>query len=205
MPLNILPFGADALVDLVKLGFLGFGAVIFVMVFWIIWKNDKATGANARLQMRFLTFGFAAFAIAAVVQILPLFMGASMTVTFSPNFDVRQLPRPTIHMADRTLEMDKVYTIQGSQTVKIDVDAAIQKVNTLQQAALDLSKTTTQLARQAVAKANEPTITKAEAVVIEQASENISASVLSGEADRIKKSHEDIRDAIGRISSFKPF
>ncbi len=120
----------NLMLDLVKLGFLGRRAHL---------RDGFHNHHSQRVRdwqqcspaKRFLTFGFAAFGIAALVQILPLFLGASVSLTFSPDFPANQLPIPKIVMGEQELKMDKVYPIAGSRTVKINVDEVLNKVKTL--------------------------------------------------------------------------
>ncbi|HZZ34272.1 MAG TPA: hypothetical protein VFE03_01010, partial [Caulobacteraceae bacterium] len=64
----------EFVIKAVQLGFLGFGALVFVMVFVILIRNAKPDAATARLRSRFLTIGFIAFLFAGAVQLVTPFV-----------------------------------------------------------------------------------------------------------------------------------
>src|SRR5512138_1060644 len=86
---------SDFVLNAVQLGALGFGAVLFVMVFLILIRNQAPPDpSTARLRTAFLYMGTAAFLVACAVQLITLYAtpkptGAyRMSVAFAPELDV---------------------------------------------------------------------------------------------------------------------
>jgi len=117
----------DFVVNLVKLGGLGIGALIFVLVFLILFRNQPADAQTAKLRVRFLTWGasFAVVALAASTA-TTLLQGRSsapstyrLGITLSPSFEEAQLPSPDIVLmpAGKHLKPDEAVEVTSDATL----------------------------------------------------------------------------------------
>ena len=138
----------DFVVNLVKLGGLGVGALIFVMVFIILFRNQKADAANARLRSQFLSWG-AGFAVLALITSTvttlvqaranpakPVLLG----VTISPDFGEAKLPPPELFLmpAGTPVKPNGQVTIDHDATLAIQVKGIVQGVQALNQSSEQL-------------------------------------------------------------------
>lgn len=130
-------------VKLVQLGGLGVGALIFLFVFILLFRNQPVDAATAALRSRFLTTGvvFAIIALgASLLQLVftPKVNAASrMMVTFSPSFSSEHLPAPAMLLSDtgavRQIEADNSFDVAANATLKISVDDLINAARSVQQ------------------------------------------------------------------------
>ena len=130
-------------VKLVQLGGLGVGALIFLFVFILLFRNQRVHAATAALSSRFLTTGvvFAIIALGASLSQLvftPTVNAASrMMVTFSPSFSSEHLPAPAMLLSDtgavRQIETDNSFDAAANATLKISVDDLINATRSVQQ------------------------------------------------------------------------
>src|SRR5437899_3063238 len=137
-------------VNLVKLGGLGVGALIFVMVFLILFRNQAAAEGTARLRTSFLRWG-AVFAILALVASSATELSQSLRpsskirlgVTISPDFAEAKLPPPQLILmpSGTTLQPNTSTEIQGDSTLNIQVRGIVESVKGLAQSSQTLLAT----------------------------------------------------------------
>jgi hypothetical protein len=141
----------DFVVNLVKLGGLGLGALIFVLVFIILFRNQPADRETAKLRVRFLAWGssFAIVALAATT-VTSLFQNRSgpastyrLGVTLSPSFEDAQLPSPDLILmpAGKRIKPDEAVDMVGDATLAIQVRGIVQNVNALKNSSTEMLKT----------------------------------------------------------------
>jgi len=149
----------DFVLKAVQLGFLGFGAALFVMVFIILFRNQKpADASTAKLRMRFLTFGVAAFAFAGISQLVaPLIAPApsrayKLSVTFAPQLDVNKLPEPSMIVlpANVKIAQNAPFDVKQDATLAIGIDGILQQVRSLKNTTDALSASNQELSSQVV-------------------------------------------------------
>src|SRR5437899_11761965 len=100
----------DFVIKAIQLGFLGFGALLFVMVFIILFRNQPADAKTARLRSTFLWLGFASFVLAGIAQLATPILAPKpaagpyeVAVAFSPKLSAAQLPEPTMTVLPQNL------------------------------------------------------------------------------------------------------
>jgi hypothetical protein len=126
-------------IDALQYGFLGFGVVVFVLVFIILFQNKPAADEGVRaLRKRFLGAGVFCFVIAVVAAIAEPILSKpispprehNLTVTFSPDFSEYGLPEPAISLFPQGFDLarDTPFGLGESATISIRVDRIIQHV-----------------------------------------------------------------------------
>jgi hypothetical protein len=141
----------DFVVNLVKLGGLGLGALIFVLVFIILFRNQPADRDTAKLRGGFLAWGssFAIVALAAstVTSLAQNRAGPTSTyrlgVTLSPSFEDAQLPSPDLILmpAGKRIKPDEAVELASDATLAIQVRGIVQSVNALKNSSTEILKT----------------------------------------------------------------
>jgi hypothetical protein len=196
----------EFVIKAVQLGFLGFGALVFVMVFVILIRNEKPDASTARLRSRFLTIGFIAFLFAGAVQLVTPFVTPKpvvgtykVSVAFSPKLSTAQLPEPTMMVLpmNTPVTQDKPFSLAQDAVLTVQIDDIIKQAQGLKATAQALSAANTQLNEQleksaAAAPAVAP-IAPADAARLKLLSENVRANLANGDfaaaavsADRAK-------------------
>jgi hypothetical protein len=191
----------DFVVNLVKLGGLGLGALIFVLVFIILFRNQKADAANARLRSQFLRWG-AGFAILALITSTvttviqsrsnpakPVLLG----VTISPDFGEAKLPPPELFLmpAGTPVKPNGQVTIDHDATLSIQVRGIVQGVQALNQSSerlLQANQTLTAALTPPAPVAGQPTppvappaISAPEIASLKAAQETVRSSLAAGD------------------------
>lgn len=139
---SIFGFALDA----VRLGFLGFGALLFVLVFLILIRNQPAADAGTtQLRHRFLTWGVMSFVFAGLASLIEPFVNQPtgthrLSVTFSPNFSAANLPEPSmVLLPDQTpIGQNEPFSIREDGTVKVSIDQIIAHARGLSETAENL-------------------------------------------------------------------
>lgn len=144
----------DFVVNLVKLGGLGVGALIFVLAFLILFRNQAASADMARLRLSFLRWGFA-FAVVALASSTATDLAATLRpashvrlgVTISPDFAEAKLPPPQLYLmpAGTPLQPNTATDIKGDATLSIQVRGIVESVKGLSQSSETLLATNRQL------------------------------------------------------------
>ena len=141
-------------INLVKLGGLGVGALIFVMAFLILFRNQAASTDMAAFRLSFLRWGFA-FAVLALVAssatdlvtALRPSSSVKLGVTISPDFAEAKLPQPEIYLmpAGTLVKPNTPVDLQGSETLSIQVHGIVASVQGLAQSSETLLATNQKL------------------------------------------------------------
>ena len=140
----------DFVVNLVKLGGLGVGALIFVLVFIILFKNDQTTPAGSDLRKKYLIFGslFAVVALLATTA-TDVFVASrkpgsvKLGVTIAPDFDEARLPPPKLRIlpAGTIVTPDGSVTLTGDSTLTIQIKGLVDSVKYLSESSKKLLET----------------------------------------------------------------
>lgn len=180
----------EFVIKAVQLGFLGFGALVFVMVFVILIRNQKPDAANAKLRTRFLTLGFVAFLFAGVVQVLAPWLtprtGAyKVAVAFSPKLSTAQLPEPTMVVLPMNTKVtqDTPFALTQDSVLTVQIDDIIKQAQSLKSTAQALSAANVQLNDQLSQAATAPTpaIPPAQAEQLKVLSTSVNAKLARGD------------------------
>ncbi len=184
----------EFVIKAVQLGFLGFGALVFVMVFVILIRNAKPDAATARLRSQFLIIGFIAFLFAGAVQLITPFVTPKPTVgtykvsvAFSPKLSTAQLPEPTMTVLpmNTPVTQDTPFQLSQDAVLTVQIDDIIKQAQGLKETAQALSAANVQLNDQlakaaTVAPATAP-IAPADAAQLKVLSESVSANLARGD------------------------
>lgn len=154
---------ASTVVKLVQLGFLGFGALLFIMVFVLLYRNQPVDAASAKLRQQFLAFGVGAFVFAGLMQLVTLFFaphsGAyKVSVAFSPQLSTANLPEPSMVVlpVNQPVKQYQPFTVSADETLDIGIDGIIDQAKSLNTVARQLTQANAQLATAAAAPASSP-------------------------------------------------
>jgi hypothetical protein len=143
-------------IDLAKLGFVGVGVVVFLLIFLLLVQNKPVDAATAALRNRFLTWGIGFAAFSACVALAAQWMGQQapkisnheITLAFSPSFVTRQLPVPTIKlMGGQMIGPDTPFKVDRDMQVLVVVDEALANVDAMRSTVAQQSQSVTQLAQ----------------------------------------------------------
>ena len=140
----------DTVVKLVQLGGLGVGALIFLFVFILLFRNQPVDAPTAHLRGRFLYLGtaFAVLALAAsllqVVLVRPAATAGSLVVTYSPKLRSAGLPTPDMVLlgsgTPQPVAEDAQIAITSGATLKISADDLIDQARKVK-SAQEIAKT----------------------------------------------------------------
>jgi hypothetical protein len=133
-------------VKLVQLGFIGLAALLFVLIFLIIWQGRRADKDMGRFRMAFLIVGFLSVIVSAGVQLMPT--RATTTITFSPDLQDTPLTTPTIRLlpAGGMVRQEQEFSLASGTTISIRTDQLIRDAQLLRVAASELAQASAQLA-----------------------------------------------------------
>ena len=181
-------------VELVKLGGLGIGALIFVLVFIILFRNQAPDPATAKLRSQFLLLG-SSFALVALVAstatslLRPAVAAAApakfkLGITLSPDFGEAKLPNPEFRLMPAGVPVleGQAVEIGSDSTLDIKVRGIVSSVQALSKSSENLLQTNQQLT-QAVEAAIRPTPPGASAP----------APITLPQIQQLKNSQEEIR------------
>jgi len=131
----------DTIVELAKIGGLGIGALIFLLVFILLLRNQPVDAETARLRSRFLYLGIAFAVLALGVTLLqpgPKTSVGTLVVTYSPKLGSAGLPTPDMILIDdatpRAVEADRGLMVGGNATLKISADELIAQARKVESA-----------------------------------------------------------------------
>ena len=134
----------DTVVKLVQLGGLGVGALIFLFVFILLFRNQPVDAPTAVLRGRFLYLGtaFAVLALAAsllqLVLVRPAATAGSLVVTYSPKLRSAGLPTPDMVLlgsgTPQSVVEDAQIAITSGATLKISADDLIDQARKVKSA-----------------------------------------------------------------------
>ena len=128
------------IISLANLGFIGVGVIVFLFTFILLFRGKPMTAANAQLQHRFLTMGFSFTVLCAVMALAGPWLAPpatvstphSVTLAFSPSFEVVKLPQPHIQLPDgSTASPSKPFLVTSDMQIVVSVDAAFEQVKEL--------------------------------------------------------------------------
>jgi len=152
-------------VELVKLGGLGIGALIFVLVFIILFRNQPADAATARLRSQFLIWGGSFALIALIVSTATSLLRPAeaapakfrLGITLSPDFSEAKLPNPEFRLMPSGVKVQEGQPIEigADSTLDIKVRGIVSSVQALSKSSENLLQTNQQLT-QAVEAAIKP-------------------------------------------------
>jgi len=153
-------------VELVKLGGLGIGALIFVLVFIILFRNQPADAATARLRSQFLIWGGSFALIALIVSTATSLLRPAaaapakfkLGITLSPDFSEAKLPSPQFRLMPSGVAVQEGQAVEigSDSTLDIKVKGIVASVQALSKSSENLLQTNQQLT-QAVEAAIKPT------------------------------------------------
>lgn len=146
----------STVLELAKLGVVGFGIIVLLLSFFLLSKEPSIDPEKAKLINRFMTWGFVFGGVAAILGLVPLFIGSSgplsVRLAFSPDFGTEKLRPPIIRLPDGTeAKHDTKFVLQpnpGTQVVTIAMDATLNEVRNLRQASANLSSTVFKVTKQ---------------------------------------------------------
>jgi hypothetical protein len=155
----------------VQLGFMGFGAVVLVLSFIIIFTNKPpASENNAKLRQNFLVFGFASFLFAGLVTLYSTYQAShhELTVTISPDFSVAGLSPPNMKLSPQGTHLGEgqAITIDRDTTLHVRVDKAISEVKKLNEVAVNVTTETQRLSAELAEDRRAPTQVRANAAEV---------------------------------------
>lgn len=123
---------------LAEVGPLGLGVLIFASVFLvlivsIIFKASITTNVSS-LVKQFMMLGTLCFVISLAANFASTFFSAShkLTLVFSPDLEVIELPPPTIFAGDRSQRPRLPFAIVRDTQIKIGMDSIIRQVQGLE-------------------------------------------------------------------------
>lgn len=166
---------ADTVLKLVQAGFLGFGALLFIMAFIIIYQNKPASQDQADFRKSFLYLGVGAYVFAGLMQLIPFVMPARganyrLSVAFSPSLSTAHLPDPSMALLpqNQPVKLMAPVSVSSDTTLQIGIDGIIDQAqqlsaanNQLKTVAQQLSQANTQLAAAAPVAAASSTVAAA--------------------------------------------
>ena len=202
----------DFVLKAVQLGFLGFGALFLVMVFVILFRNQPADPDTAKLRMRFLTLGMAAFVFAGVAQLVTLMIAPKpqgshqVAISFSPDLKTARLPQPAILVLPQRTEVqeDQPFTVGQDETISIKVDGVIEQARALVSAAQTLASANETLTQKLTTASNAqaaagsaPAITTGEAQSLNTLSQDVKLKLQAGDFTHLARSTQ----ALGQVTA----
>ncbi|MGR6431005.1 hypothetical protein ACU5AY_08815 [Rhizobium sp. PAMB 3174] len=130
----------DGAIKLLQLGTTGLGALVLILAFLILaiaTSFGNAISSNTRIIFtRFLLFGGFCFATSltsvAIEKFIPTH--AKVSVSFSPQFAVIDVPDPEIRYGGKSYEQDTAIDVRDDGTIRIIVDRTIQTYRSLRAA-----------------------------------------------------------------------
>ena len=175
------------IIELARIGAVGVGVAVFMMVFFMIVRGKPVDPATARLREKFLVWGVLfAFATGVLALIPPLLQKEggplSMRLFFSPDFDTKKLTPPVVRLPDgKEATHDQSFSLapsSGTQVLTIRMDTTLAEVESLRQTTADLTASV-----QAAEKQRDVLATKVEAAPPE-AQQTLETK--SAESDRLR-------------------
>jgi hypothetical protein len=146
LPTSDVGVATDFVIKLVQFGFIGLAALLFVLCFLILWRNQQADAGMAKFRMAFLGVGFLSVVLSAGVQILPT--RAKTSVTFSTDFAQAGLPTPPIRLlpGGKAVSADTEFTLPSSTSIFIQTGGLVANSKSLQSTTQQLAQATAKLA-----------------------------------------------------------
>lgn len=188
----------DFVVKLVQLGAIGFGALIFIMVFVILFRNQPVAPENVELRKRFVTLGFAAFIFAGVIGVLPMFFSTrhQVSVMLSPSFETADLPPPiiTVQPSGVLIDEEKGFVVDRDISVMVRVDDALEQIRTTRNALVNVAAASEVLSQAARPMASTPLEGMREVRASRQRSADLNAAIAQRDWAAIETESAALRD-----------
>jgi hypothetical protein len=176
------------IVELARIGAVGVGVAVFMMVFFMIVRGKPVDPATARLREKFLGWGVVFAFATGVLALIPPFLQKeggpmSLRLFFSPDFDREKLTPPRVKLPDGTIaKHDEKFMLRPSgdtHVLTIAMDSTLAEVQ-------NLRKTTTALAAsvEAVEKQRDMLATQIEAPV--EAQQTLETKAAESDALRVQ-------------------
>lgn len=135
------------LVDLAKLGAIGVGVAIALLVAVLIFRLKSIDRGTAKLLDSFMKWGFGLAVVFAVLGLVPTFFQPAgevpMRIAFSPDFATQGLSPPRIELPDGTpVQPGQKFALVSSltpQVVNVVADKTLADVKNLRQATATLT------------------------------------------------------------------
>lgn len=154
------------LVDLAKLGAIGVGVAIALLVAILIFKLKTIDRATAKLLDNFMKLGFGLAVIFAILGLVPTFFqpagAVPIRIAFSPDFATQGLSPPRIELPDGTpVQPGQKFALESSltpQVLNVVADKTLADVRNLRQATATLAASVEKISaqRDALATTIEP-------------------------------------------------
>ena len=147
----------STIIELARIGAVGVGVAVFMMVFFMIVRGKPVDPATARLREKFLVWGVLfAFATGILALIPPLLQKEggplSMRLFFSPDFAEKKLTPPVVRLPDgKEATLDQSFSLSpsaGTQVLTIKMDTTLAEVEGLRQASAALASSVAAVEKQ---------------------------------------------------------
>ena len=201
----------STIVDLARLGAIGVGVAIALLVAILIFRLKSIDEATAKLLNNFMKLGFGLAVVFAVIGLVPTFLrpagAVPMRIAFSPDFATQGLSPPRIELPDGTaVQPGQKFALESSltpQVLNVVADKTLADVRELRQASATLSASveTIKAQRDSLAKAIEPApsvgtgLTELSART-EMLTNEVSRSISIGEYQRANQLSRQLRDVV---------
>ena len=199
------------LVDLAKLGAVGVGVAIALLVAVLIFRLKSIDRGTARLLDNFMKWGFGLAVVFAVLGLVPMFFqqagSVPMRIAFSPDFDTQGLSPPRIELPDGTrVQPGQRFALESSltpQVVNVVADKTLDDVKNLREASANLTANveTITAQRNALAKTIEPAPAvednlQQSAARTDQLSNEVARSITRGDYQRANVLSRQLRNVV---------
>jgi len=137
------------LVELAKIGSVGVGMAIFLMVFLLLFRGKPVDQASARLREKFLVWGTIFSAFCGVLALVPAFLQKgggplAMRLSFSPDFESQKLSPPKVILPDGSkADPEKFFSLRPStepQVLTVRMDGTLDEVKALRDTSRKLAE-----------------------------------------------------------------
>lgn len=187
---------SETLIKLVQAGFIGLAALLLVLVFVILWRNQPADASTARLRMTYLILGFGSVIFAGLMQLVPTRATASITISPDLAEVALSIPGIVILPSGETVTPDTLFTVASNSTIRIKTDRLIKDAQNLQKTALALAQTNARLIKPAADAL--PGISQIQAVEATALSQDISRGIAHGDFADAALGAVELREAAMR-------
>ena len=134
--------------ELARLGSVGVGVVVFLMIFVLLLRGKPVDERTARLQETFLKWGVIFAIVVGVLALIPPLLQKpggplAMRLSFSPDFESEKLTPPKVILPNGDgAEPEKNFLLRPSdqpQVVTVRIDATIKEVQALRDTSKQLA------------------------------------------------------------------
>lgn len=201
----------STLVDLAKLGAIGVGVAIALLVAVLIFRLKSIDEGTAKLLNNFMKWGFGLAAVFAIIGLVPTFFrpagSVPMRIAFSPDFATQGLSPPRIELPDgTTVQPGQKFALESSltpQVLNVVADKTLADVRNLRQATATLTASveTIKAQRDTLAKAIEPASAiegrlEDSSARTERLTSEVARSVNIGDYQRANVLSRELRDVV---------